>query len=91
MSSVSRQPILPLAGPVYDPNGQFRYFFVATIDLAWLNREVSRVPTPKQAILLVLDRHGKVIARNPQSDEWIGAPAPPWDENRFPCVANTSP
>jgi signal transduction histidine kinase len=80
VSSVSHQPILPLAGPVYDPAGQLRYYFVATIDLAWLNREVSRAPIPKQAILLVLDRNGKVIARNPQSDEWIGAPAPPYEQ-----------
>src|SRR5262245_29372751 len=80
VSSVSRQPILPLAGPVYDQNGQFRFYFVAAIDLAWLNREVSHVPKPKQAILLVLDRNGKVISRNPQSDEWIGEPAPPYEQ-----------
>ena len=42
-SSVSGQPILPLVGPVFDSSGEIRYLFVATIDVAWLNREIRRV------------------------------------------------
>jgi hypothetical protein len=71
------RPNLPITGPVFDQQDQIRYFFVAVIDLAWLGKQISRVPLQKQAILLVLDRRGTVIARNPSSDEWIGQPAPP--------------
>jgi signal transduction histidine kinase len=77
-----RRPNLPLTGPVFDQQDRIRYFFVAVIDLAWLGKQVSRVPLQKQAILLVVDRHGTVIARNPSADEWIGQPAPP-DERKL--------
>jgi signal transduction histidine kinase len=71
------RPNLPITGPVFDEQDQMRYFFVAVIDLAWLSKQIGRVPLQKQAILLVLDRRGTVIARNPSSGEWIGQPAPP--------------
>jgi signal transduction histidine kinase len=80
VSSITRRPVLPLVGPVFDQKDQIRNFFVATFDVTWLSKEVSQVPMQKEAILLVLDRNGRVIARNPHADEWIGVPAPPYEQ-----------
>src|SRR5262249_24982691 len=79
-SAVDGRQVLPLVGPIFDDTDQIRYFFAAAIDIGWLNKEVSRLVLPNQAILLVLDRKGRVIARNPYDSEWIGEPAPPYEQ-----------
>jgi signal transduction histidine kinase len=70
------RPVLPVAGPVFDREDQIKYLFFVTIDLRWLGQRVALVPLQKQAILLVLDRRGTVIAGNPDTAESIGKPAP---------------
>jgi signal transduction histidine kinase len=74
---LSSQPLIPLAGPFDGLNGRGQYYFFATIDLSWLNRQITLTPLPKGAVLLVLNRDSHVIARSPQPDGWIGKQASP--------------
>jgi hypothetical protein len=47
----------------------------AFLDLAWLNEQLEKSPAPNGCVVLILDRNGTVIARNPDADKWLGKPA----------------
>ena len=70
--------VVPVAGPVMDETGEVRSVFFVTLDLEWLNDRVNRISLPEGAVLLVMDDHGRELARNPRAPWWLaGMPAPP--------------
>jgi signal transduction histidine kinase len=78
--SAQRKSMLPLIGPMIDHDGQVRYFFSVNLDLKWLDAQVNAIAIPKGAILLVMDRRGTIMARNPPSRYYtVGTPAPPYE------------
>ncbi len=78
--SAQGKRMLPLIGPIIDNDGRFRYFFSVNLDLNWLDAQVNATAIPKSAILLVMDRRGTIMARNPPSDFYaVGTPAPPYE------------
>ena len=78
--SAQRKRMLPLIGPMIDHDGRLRYFFSVNLDLKWLDAQVNSIAVPKGAILLVMDRRGTIMARNPPSKEYtVGTPAPPYE------------
>jgi signal transduction histidine kinase len=78
--SAQRKRMLPLIGPMIDRDGRLRYFFSVNLDLKWLDEQVNAIAIPKGAILLVMDRRGTIMARNPPSKEFtVGTPAPPYE------------
>ncbi len=78
--SAQGKRMLPLIGPIIDHDGQFRYFFSVNLDLAWLDAQVNATAIPKNAILLVMDRQGTIMARNPPDGVYtVGTPAPPYE------------
>lgn len=64
-------PILNKQGVVY-----------ATLNLDWLNTLISGLDVDKNLIILVLDRSGTILARNPEPERWVGQEFP-----RDPLVA----
>jgi hypothetical protein len=55
-----------------------------TLDLAWLDQQMEKSPTPNGGIVVVLDRNGRVLARNPEGAKWLGKPV--FDEKTFARV-----
>jgi signal transduction histidine kinase len=78
--SAQRKHMLPLVGPMIDQAGRLRYFFSVNLDLKWLDAQVNAIAIPKSAILMVMDRRGTIIARNPPSRYYtVGTPAPAYE------------
>lgn len=72
--------VLPLAGPVVDKDGRVPYLFFVTVDLQKVDEQINRMAIPKESILLVMDRRGDVLARNPPSEAYpIGSAAPDYE------------
>jgi signal transduction histidine kinase len=79
-TTAQKKLILPILGPVIDKDGKVPYLFFVTVDLKWLDEQVNRIVIPNESILLVMDRHGAIMARNPHSGAFpVGASAPPFE------------
>jgi signal transduction histidine kinase len=78
---VVRRPMLPLVAAIGEEEGAAERFFEASVDLRWVDGQVNAMRLPDKAILLVMDRRGTLVARNPPSSEWrVGAPAPAYEQ-----------
>lgn len=61
-SITTGDPILPLRGPVFDGSGKLQAVFSAPLDLQAMDKTISEIGLPKNAVMLVLDRNGTVLA-----------------------------
>lgn len=70
------KPIVYFGYPVLDSAGQLRAVVFAALDLDWISRFESAVPTqlPKGATWTEIDRAGKILVRYPAPEKWIGLP-----------------
>lgn len=68
----SGKPALLFAHPVFDENGQLANVLCAALDLRLPNRMIARVSLPEGAVLSVLDRRGRIVARHPEGGAWLG-------------------
>ena len=57
-------------------NGQVRAVVFAALDLAWVNQLATTLPLPPGSAVTVVDRNGTILARHPDSERWVGKPAP---------------
>jgi diguanylate cyclase (GGDEF)-like protein/PAS domain S-box-containing protein len=48
----------------------------ASVDLSYLNTLVAKTQMPAGAMLTVIDRHGTILARHPQHEQWVGKRMP---------------
>ncbi len=64
--------------PVFDAAGQVQAVVFATLDLDWVSHFESALPAqlPKGATWTEIDRNGKILARYPSPEKWIGQPFP---------------
>ncbi len=61
-----------LSLPVYDEKGALKAVLRASIELEKLNRVLAENVLPEGATLTITDRNGIILARNKDSDKWIG-------------------
>ena len=66
---------LNLGYPIVDKRGAVVGVVFAAIDLAWFNQIVSAGELPKNSTLSIYDRQGTVLARHPNSEQWVGKAA----------------
>lgn len=66
---------LPCAVAIRDRDGQPRGVLVAIIDLQWINATFSDIGEPQGSRLGLIDGTGRVLARYPDPDHWIGRDA----------------
>lgn len=71
-SLTTGKPILPLRGPVFDDSGKLQAVFSAPLDLHSLDKTVDQIGLAKNAMMLVLDRNGSVLANYGASQQWLG-------------------
>jgi serine phosphatase RsbU (regulator of sigma subunit) len=69
---VTQLPSINYAYPVLDDGGNLQSVLYAAQSLSWLTLALADVPLPPEAILIVTDAHGTVLARVPQLAGGIG-------------------
>ncbi len=73
---VTGKEILSYGYPVKSADNKISGVVYATLSLDWLKELVARQELPEEGILLVLDRKGKILARSPDNDIWVGKSIP---------------
>jgi serine phosphatase RsbU (regulator of sigma subunit) len=67
-------PSINYALPMVDDEGKPQAVMYAAQSLSWLTAALTDVPLPPDALLVVTDRRGIVLARIPQLEGGVGAP-----------------
>ncbi|MGA2787464.1 MAG: PAS domain S-box protein, partial [Verrucomicrobiota bacterium] len=72
------QPTVDFGCPVFDSDGQVQAVVFASLDLDWVSRFESALPAqlPTGATWTEIDRTGRILARYPSPEKWIGRPFP---------------
>jgi HAMP domain-containing protein len=73
---VSRQAVLPFALPLRDAEGRTVGVIAASLDLRWLGRELNERALPRGGSVTIADRSGTILAREPQSERFVGTRVP---------------
>ena len=76
ISRLTGKAVLPLSYPGLDETGQVQYVVFSAIDLAWLNQLAVQAQLPDGSIFTIIDRHGTILARYPDPDQWVGQSLP---------------
>ena len=72
LEPTTNRPKISFGYPVYGTDGQLNGVLFASLSLEWLNDFSVRISLPSGATLMLLDRNGVVVVREPWSEEWIG-------------------
>jgi len=72
------KPTVNFSCPAFDSDGQVQAVVFATLDLDWSSRFDSALSAqlPQGATWTEVDRNGKILARYPSPEKWIGQPFP---------------
>jgi len=76
VSRAMAKPVVDFAYPVLDEAGGVRAVLVAALDLSWLSQFLARIPKPKGATALLIDRQGMILAHHPDPEKWVGRSFP---------------
>jgi PAS domain S-box-containing protein len=71
-------PTINFGCPVFDSDGEIQAVVFAMLDLDWVSSFDSALPAqlPQGATWTEVDRKGKILARYPSPEKWIGRPFP---------------
>ena len=61
-SLTTGKPVLPFRGPLFDEAGKLQVVFSAPLDLKALDKILEEMELPADAVMLVIDRNGTVLA-----------------------------
>ena len=75
-SEFSENIVLPFTYPIANQAGQVGSIIVAFLDMNWLNENAKQIGLPQEATLLIVDQEGKVLARYPDPEQWVGSILP---------------
>lgn len=72
------KPVVNFGYPVFNSEGEIQAVVFATLDLDWVSRFESALPSqlPEGATWTEIDRTGKILVRYPAPEKWIGQPFP---------------
>jgi len=72
------KPTVTFGYPVFGSTGEVQAVVFATLDLDWVSRFESVLPTrlPQGATWSEIDRSGKILVHYPAPEKWIGQPFP---------------
>lgn len=63
-NAATGQKVLPISYPLYDPAGHFTGAVSASVNMTWLDRRMEFGRVSPQALMVIVDRTGNVIASN---------------------------
>lgn len=72
ISSINKKAMVPTTSPILNNKGELVGLTFASLDLEWFNKIANQVKLPQNYSITVLDKDNTVIARHPNSDNWIG-------------------
>jgi PAS domain S-box-containing protein len=76
VSQVTHRPQLAIALPVLDDRGRIQFVMLAGIELQWMSAQLRGLDLPHGAVATLVDRHGTILARSPDSEDWTGRAMP---------------
>ncbi len=79
IGQLTRKAVLVAAWPVLDEAGAVTRVITAALDIEWLNQIAATTQLPSGAMLVVLDRQDRIVARYPDAPHWVGRTVPEAD------------
>jgi PAS domain S-box-containing protein len=76
VAAILKKPVLPVALPVHAPSGALTGVLAAALDLRWLGQTIGLRALPAGGSLTIADRTGRIIAREPFPDQFVGEVIP---------------
>jgi diguanylate cyclase (GGDEF)-like protein len=73
---VTGKPAINFGYPVRDADGRIVAVVYVALDLGWLESLVRAAKLPAGSVLTVMDSHGTILARYPDSEKWMGRSMP---------------
>ena len=74
VSKITKESIISFAYPVFNNDGIFSGVIYSSLDLNWLSKIISNLDLNEKAVLMILDRKGKVLTKNVDLDSVMGKP-----------------
>lgn len=71
----TKRAILTFAHPVLNEAGRAQAVVVAETDLHWISGLLAEAGLPQGSAIIVMDRNGTILAREPDSEHWVGKSA----------------
>jgi diguanylate cyclase (GGDEF)-like protein/PAS domain S-box-containing protein len=72
---ISGKPGLNFGYPILDDTGAVQAVVFAALNLEWIGQLVAEAQLPQGSVVTVVDTKGTILARYPNSDQWIGKSA----------------
>ncbi|MEW6475314.1 MAG: PAS domain S-box protein [Actinomycetota bacterium] len=69
---ITGRPSLVFGLPILDPEAVVSGVVWAALDLSWLQQFAAQVKLPGKPAVVLMDRQGTVLAREPDPDRWVG-------------------
>jgi signal transduction histidine kinase len=69
---VTGKPALAFGYPVWNEQGGLQRVVYASLELSRLSDALAQVPLPVEGSVVVLDRFGTILARQPEPGRWVG-------------------
>ena len=76
VSRISGRPSLSFGYPIVGPGNQVQYVVFASVDLAYLSRQMGIISAPEGTELAVVDRAGIILAHTARQENRVGRPTP---------------
>jgi PAS domain S-box-containing protein len=76
VGKITKKPSVAFAFPVLDAAGNVAAVIAASTQLQWLTRLSKETQLPEGSTITVFDGNGTILAREPDSDKWIGTSLP---------------
>lgn len=69
---ITGKPAINLGYPVFGRSNKVKLVIFAAIDLDWLNQLTADARLPENSALMMTDRNGTVLVRQPRPEKWVG-------------------
>jgi PAS domain S-box-containing protein len=73
---ITGRPSLVFGLPILDPDAVVTGVAWAALDLSWLQQFAAQVKLPGRPAVVLMDRQGTVLAREPDPERWVGTRVP---------------
>jgi diguanylate cyclase (GGDEF)-like protein len=71
LGKISNVPVIPIAGPILNADGELRGVMLVTVNLSWIAKTMSQ-RLPPGAVLKIYDSKGTVLVQLPDHDSAVG-------------------
>ncbi len=69
---ITGKAVIVFSHPILDADNQVVAVAFAALDLSWLDKLAQAATLPPEAVYTVVDRQGRILARQPGGEAWLG-------------------